>query len=345
MGKRIGAFASVLAALAVITLHGQEPAPPAATAYDVGVYQFGNTTTPFRYNRVALSQITCDLPAVEGVTGATNPKAFAWDDPNRPGRMCRVVVDGVMSTLPDGTYQPLVRAAAFGDNGLENNVSNWIVSPTTFVRDDGLVDPTDPGHVPCSWSVTPGTWNPPAAGGDITFDVQPNHEAGCDLVTPGALPAWVTITVKPSIPGSGGRMPVQAWAAANPGAARVGLLALNSAVVMITQGSAGVDPPPAPPCAADAVSVLVGDWSRNVSLGAFGRVTYNLQLSAAPVTTLVVKFNGAETDRVTGSDLRKIAGSYFKVPSTRGSYALSVEGQTAAGCTGGATRPMSVNVR
>ena len=74
-------------------------------------------------------------------------------------------------------------------------------------------------------------------------------------------------------------------------------------------------------------------------------MTYSLLSSRSPVVELVVKFNGVERDRLTGSDLRKVAGSYFSVGSVRGSYALTVEARDADGCSDGATRAMTVTVR
>ena len=74
-------------------------------------------------------------------------------------------------------------------------------------------------------------------------------------------------------------------------------------------------------------------------------MTYSLLQSKTPVTILVVKLDGVEQDRVTGSDLKKIAGSYFTAPKVRGSYMLTVEAITAAGCSDGATRPMTVVVK
>lgn len=82
-----------------------------------------------------------------------------------------------------------------------------------------------------------------------------------------------------------------------------------------------------------------------MSLGANGRVSFALLNSRNPVTELIVRFNGVEMDRLTGSNLRNVAGSYFAVGGTRGSFALTVEARDAAGCADGATRPMTVNVR
>lgn len=67
--------------------------------------------------------------------------------------------------------------------------------------------------------------------------------------------------------------------------------------------------------------------------------------SKNPVTMVIVNFSGIEVDRLTGSDLRKVAGSYFYVGLRRGSFALTVEARDVAGCSDGATRPMTVVIR
>lgn len=74
-------------------------------------------------------------------------------------------------------------------------------------------------------------------------------------------------------------------------------------------------------------------------------MTYSLLASTAPVVRLVVKLSGVVMDDLIGSDLRHVAGSYFVLPSLRGSYALTVSAFTAAGCEDGATRPMTVVVQ
>lgn len=89
----------------------------------------------------------------------------------------------------------------------------------------------------------------------------------------------------------------------------------------------------------------MGEWTRTVPVAGNGRVTYSLLSSTSPVTTLIVRFNGQERDRLTGSDLRKVAGSYFSAGLSRGSFALSVEALDAEGCSDGATRPMTVVVQ
>ncbi len=94
-----------------------------------------------------------------------------------------------------------------------------------------------------------------------------------------------------------------------------------------------------------AVVVAVGNWTRTVSPGDVGQVTYSLRASLNPVTLVIVKMNGLEQDRLTGSDLRKVAGSYFQAPDQRGTYALSVEARDANGCADGGARPMTVTVQ
>lgn len=93
------------------------------------------------------------------------------------------------------------------------------------------------------------------------------------------------------------------------------------------------------------MKIDVGEWTRSVSAGANGRVSYALLNSRNAVTLLIVRFNGVERDRLTGSDLRKVAGSYFAVGQVRGSYTLTVEVQDGQGCSDGASRPMTVNVK
>lgn len=63
------------------------------------------------------------------------------------------------------------------------------------------------------------------------------------------------------------------------------------------------------------------------------------------MTTLIVRLDSVQQDRLTGSDLRKVAGSYFQLPLRRGSYALTVEAQDATGCSDGSNRPMTVVVQ
>lgn len=107
---------------------------------------------------------------------------------------------------------------------------------------------------------------------------------------------------------------------------------------------------PDPACGPDqsghsAVELAVGDWTRSVPVTGNGRVTYSLLGSRNPVTMVIVKFDGVEQDRLTGSDLRKVAGSYFYVGLRRGSFMLTVEARDSSGCSDGATRPMTVNVQ
>lgn len=98
------------------------------------------------------------------------------------------------------------------------------------------------------------------------------------------------------------------------------------------------------PDCTNAVFLDVGDWSRSGPARTLGRVLYSLQRSQQPVQRLIVRLSGVEVDNLTGSDLRKVAGSYFMLPIGPGSYSLTVEAQTVEGCSDGATRPMTVVV-
>ena len=91
--------------------------------------------------------------------------------------------------------------------------------------------------------------------------------------------------------------------------------------------------------------IAVGDWARTVSPGAYGWVTYSLLQSRDPVTTLLVRFDGLEQDRLTANDLRRVGASYVSTPIRLGSYALSVEARTAAGCAATIDRPMTVVIQ
>lgn len=99
------------------------------------------------------------------------------------------------------------------------------------------------------------------------------------------------------------------------------------------------------PCTPPTVAVEVGEWTRTVPAGGYGRVSYSLLTSELPVTVLVVKFNNVERTLLTGSDLRTVSGSYFAVGETRGTYAFSVEVRDAQGCSDGADRPMTIEVQ
>jgi hypothetical protein len=94
-----------------------------------------------------------------------------------------------------------------------------------------------------------------------------------------------------------------------------------------------------------AVKLVVGTWSRNVAPNAYGFVTYGLTLSRDPVDTVIVMLAGKEIDRLVANDLRKVYGSYFVAPNTRGSYQLTVEARSGTCTDGGASRPMTVNVK
>lgn len=72
---------------------------------------------------------------------------------------------------------------------------------------------------------------------------------------------------------------------------------------------------------------------------------YSLTGGRDPVTLVIVKLDGVEQGRLTGDDLRQVAGSYFTAPTRRGSYQVSVSAATAAGCEDGAARPMTLVVQ
>jgi hypothetical protein len=93
------------------------------------------------------------------------------------------------------------------------------------------------------------------------------------------------------------------------------------------------------------VKLDVGDWTRTLKIGANGRVQYTLMNSRNPVVQVDVMFNNELQDRLSGSDLRKVAGSYFFGGNVAGRFDLTVVARDAFGCSDGATRPMTVTVK
>lgn len=67
--------------------------------------------------------------------------------------------------------------------------------------------------------------------------------------------------------------------------------------------------------------------------------------SRVAVTTVIVTLNGVEQERLTGLDLRTVAGSYFSVPPQMGIYQLEVEAVDANGCSDVSDRSMTVTVK
>jgi hypothetical protein len=123
----------------------------------------------------------------------------------------------------------------------------------------------------------------------------------------------------------------------------------NSAYSNYTESFSVVSQPPPDPCAG-AVVLAVGDWTRSAGAATLGRVLFSLGGSAKPVTLVIVRLGKQgstpqEMDRLTGNDLRKVAGSYFRLPLSKGSYLLSVEAQDANGCSDGGSRPMTIDVK
>ncbi len=68
--------------------------------------------------------------------------------------------------------------------------------------------------------------------------------------------------------------------------------------------------------------------------------------SQNPVAGVTVLLDGIATEpELTGSDLRREYGRYFKLPTVSGDYSLTVTARDACGHEAGVARPMTVTVR
>jgi hypothetical protein len=76
-------------------------------------------------------------------------------------------------------------------------------------------------------------------------------------------------------------------------------------------------------------------------------VLFALTSSTRPIVRLETRLNGALTPNVQpmADDLRFVAGSYFDLPATAGTYQLTVAAFDALGCSDGAARPMTIVVQ
>ncbi len=90
----------------------------------------------------------------------------------------------------------------------------------------------------------------------------------------------------------------------------------------------------------------VGDWTRRGNAGEWAHVQYSLIKSQNPVAGVTVLLDGVATEpELTGSDLRREYGRYFKLPVEPGDYLLTVFARDACGHETGVARPMTVTVR
>ncbi len=109
------------------------------------------------------------------------------------------------------------------------------------------------------------------------------------------------------------------------------------------------EPPPLPPATcttggAHAITIRVEDWTRSVAIGARGKVLLTLA-NSFPIVLLQVKLNSQVIGEVNGADLRDLAGLYFSVPRTPGSYNITVAATDATACQESTTAIRTVIVQ
>ncbi len=102
-------------------------------------------------------------------------------------------------------------------------------------------------------------------------------------------------------------------------------------------------PPPPPPPPACPITIRIETWTASVPIGGRGKVLLQLA-NPQPIVRLQVKLGTQVIGEVTGTDLRDLAGLYFSVPRTPGSYNITVAAQDAT-CTAQTTNVRVVTVQ
>lgn len=101
---------AVVAVFAWVALGAPAQAQDPPTSYTLRVYAQG-AASPLTTLDVPIIGISCDQPDTPPPAETpTNPKKWAWDDPDRVGRDC-VYLDGArFDALPDGDYDATIIA-------------------------------------------------------------------------------------------------------------------------------------------------------------------------------------------------------------------------------------------
>lgn len=122
--------------------------------------------------------------------------------------------------------------------------------------------------------------------------------------------------------------------AADPNSAGSRLLSADSNTVIWAGNQV---PPPDPRCDVLGdrhVGVFVTDWMATTGQpGSKGRVNFQLSSPNSPITQVWAHLGSESLGQVvTGTDVTAISGIWFTVPTTSGSYALTVDASNAYGC-------------
>ncbi len=115
----------------------------------------------------------------------------------------------------------------------------------------------------------------------------------------------------------------------------VAVVAYHNGLVSGPSNELVVDNPACtPPFGHDAIAVFVTALQTTGSGGALSKARLDFQLASpnSPITHVAVRSNGATVAAMDGTDLTALAGLWFTVPATPGTYPLSVQAGNAFGC-------------
>jgi len=86
------------------------------------------------------------------------------------------------------------------------------------------------------------------------------------------------------------------------------------------------------------------DWSRAVSIGARGRILFQL-VNDFPIVQLQVRLGSQVIGEVIGTELRDVGALYFSVPRVNGVYNVTIFAKDSTGCEALTTAARSVTVQ
>lgn len=107
-----------------------------------------------------------------------------------------------------------------------------------------------------------------------------------------------------------------------------------------------VDPNCTPPLGNRVVGIVVTQLQKTGSGGALSLARLDIRLASpnSPVTHVAIRTNGADLAVMDGTDLTALAGLWFQIPATSGTYPLSVRASNLYGCVNDADAKKTVTV-
>ncbi len=275
--------------------------------------------------------------AVVGVTfdRPQSPTTVYWPDPYFPDTHCAVDVRVPLAALGPGTYH--FATSVMGEIGTPD--FNIYPDPhTSALWTIGAVLPPPPP--PASVGLS-GTGMQLPAARTLTWDFNPpDPDPAINTV---AYQAFKDGVAYPETKGNSQPVTLSAYKTYDFAVRAIAADGRVSApATLVYTLEAPPPPPPPPPCS--GITVRVDDWSRTVPLGGRGKVALTL-IGSHPIVLLQVKLGGQVIGEVTGTDLRDLAGLYFSVPRTPGSYNITVAAKDSTSCTVQSTATRLVTVQ